>query len=94
MQKQRFLLLGVLLTSLVTLALEIVLTRIFSVTMWYHFAFLTISIALMGSALAIHVGFQETLVAATAVYGLAGFFLFREFRGVVSGERPAQVAPA
>jgi hypothetical protein len=42
--------LGVLLTSLSALALEIVLTRIFSVTMWYHFAFLAISMALMGSA--------------------------------------------
>lgn len=34
------------------LALEVVLTRIFSVTMWYHFAFLAISMALMGSATA------------------------------------------
>ena len=34
------------------LALEVVLTRIFSVTMWYHFAFLAISMALMGSAMA------------------------------------------
>jgi hypothetical protein len=45
-------LLGVFLTSLSALALEVVLTRIFSVTMWYHFAFLAISLALMGSALA------------------------------------------
>ncbi len=45
-------LLGVLLTSLSALALEIVLTRVFSVTMWYHFAFLAISMALMGSAVA------------------------------------------
>ncbi len=34
------------------LALEVVLTRIFSVTMWYHFAFMAISLALMGSAAA------------------------------------------
>lgn len=34
------------------LALEVVLTRIFSVTMWYHFAFLAVSLALMGSAAA------------------------------------------
>ena len=27
---------------------EIVLTRIFSVTMWYHFAFVAISVALFG----------------------------------------------
>ncbi len=45
-------LLGVFLTSLGTLTLEVVLTRVFSVTMWYHFAFLAISLALMGSAAA------------------------------------------
>ena len=45
-------LLGVLLISLSALALEIILTRVFSVTMWYHFAFLAISMALMGSAAA------------------------------------------
>lgn len=45
-------LIGVFLTSLGTLTLEVVLTRIFSVTMWYHFAFLAISLALMGSAMA------------------------------------------
>ena len=45
-------LLGVLLTSTGSLALEVVLTRIFSVKMWYHFAFLAISVALMGSSAA------------------------------------------
>ncbi len=35
-----------------TLALELVLTRIFSVTMYYHFAFLAISVALLGLAAA------------------------------------------
>lgn len=45
-------LVGVSLTSLSALTLEVVLTRIFSVTMWYHFAFLSISMALMGSAVA------------------------------------------
>ncbi|HOT91292.1 MAG TPA: hypothetical protein PLJ78_16095 [Anaerolineae bacterium] len=52
MKLERHQLLGVLLTSLGSLALEVVLTRIFSVTMWYHFAFLAISLAMMGSALA------------------------------------------
>lgn len=33
-----------------TLLLEILLTRIFSVTMWYHFAFVAISLALFGVA--------------------------------------------
>lgn len=34
--------------SLATLMYEISLTRIFSVTMWYHFAFMAVSIALFG----------------------------------------------
>ncbi|HSD66179.1 MAG TPA: hypothetical protein VLF95_05735, partial [Vicinamibacteria bacterium] len=42
-------LLGVALVSLATLALELTLTRLFSATMFYHFAFLAISIALFGS---------------------------------------------
>lgn len=49
---QRRQLLGVFLVSLGTLMLEIVLTRVFSVTMWYHFAFLAVSMALLGSAVA------------------------------------------
>lgn len=52
MQPERRQLVGVLFTAISALALEIVLTRIFSVTMWYHFAFLAISMALMGSAIA------------------------------------------
>jgi hypothetical protein len=43
-------LIGVFFVTLATLNLEIVLTRIFSVMMRYHFAFLSISLALMGSA--------------------------------------------
>lgn len=39
---------GVLLTTLGTLLLELALTRIFSVVFYYHFAFLAISIALFG----------------------------------------------
>src|SRR5262249_40887928 len=40
---------GVMLVSLSVLMLELILTRIFSVTMYYHFAFLAISLALFGS---------------------------------------------
>jgi hypothetical protein len=36
------------LVSCATLVFEIVLTRIFSVTMWYHYAFLAISLAMFG----------------------------------------------
>jgi predicted membrane-bound spermidine synthase len=41
-------LVGLLLISLATIMDEILLTRIFSVTMWYHFAFGAISIAMFG----------------------------------------------
>jgi len=47
-----FILGGILLTSLAILTLEIALTRIFSVLMWYHFAFMAISLALLGSGAA------------------------------------------
>ena len=39
---------GVLLMSLASLLLELSLTRLFSVILFYHFAFLAISIALLG----------------------------------------------
>ncbi len=39
---------GLFLVVLATIMYEIVLTRIFSVTMWYHFAFVAISVAMFG----------------------------------------------
>lgn len=39
---------GLFLIALATLLYEILLTRIFSVTMWYHFAFMAISVAMFG----------------------------------------------
>ncbi len=48
---------GLFLVTLSTLMYEIALTRIFSVSMWYHFAFVAISVALFGmtvGALAVH----------------------------------------
>src|SRR6266849_1802737 len=39
---------GLFLLTLCTLMYEILLTRIFSVTMWYHFAFVAISVAMFG----------------------------------------------
>lgn len=39
---------GLLLISLATLLLELALTRVLSVTLWYHFGFLVISTALLG----------------------------------------------
>jgi predicted membrane-bound spermidine synthase len=51
------------LLCLSTLMFEILLTRILSVTMWYHFAFVAISLALFGMT-----------AGAMAVYLLPGFF--------------------
>ncbi|MGD2248753.1 MAG: hypothetical protein PVF58_10140 [Candidatus Methanofastidiosia archaeon] len=45
---KKFLLTGIFFTTLSLLMLEISLTRIFSVTMWYHFAFLAVSLAVFG----------------------------------------------
>ncbi len=46
MKKQTYA--GVFLVTLATLMYEILLTRIFSVTMWYHFAFMAVSLAMFG----------------------------------------------
>ena len=54
---------GLFLTALSTLAYELVLTRIFSVTIWYHFAFLAVSLAMLGMT-----------VGALAVQLYASFF--------------------
>ena len=54
---------GLFMVTLATLMYEILLTRIFSVTMWYHFAFLAISIALFGMT-----------VGAVLVYLFPAFF--------------------
>ena len=43
---------GILLTTLATLTLEISLTRVFSSVLWYHFAFLAVSVALFGAGVA------------------------------------------
>lgn len=39
---------GLLLTTLSTLAYQLLLTRIFSVTMWYHYTFMAVSLAMFG----------------------------------------------
>ncbi len=70
--------LAILLTALATLALETALTRIFSVTMWYHYAFMAVSIAMLGMATGAATVFaqtwhdlsEETLVARIARYDL------------------------
>lgn len=50
-------LVGLFLTTMATLTYQVLLTRIFSVTMWYHFAFIAVSVALFGltvGALIVH----------------------------------------
>jgi len=42
--------LAIFLCSLASLAYEVALTRIFSISLWYHFAFMIISIAMLGFA--------------------------------------------
>src|SRR6476469_2610113 len=46
--RERTLVAGIALGSFATLLLELALTRLFSVVLFYHFAFLAISIALLG----------------------------------------------
>src|SRR6266496_3686919 len=52
---------GVALVSLSILLLQLTLTRLFSATMYYHFAFLAIALALFGSG-----------ASGVAVYALEG----------------------
>ncbi len=54
---------GLFMVALATLMYEILLTRIFSVTMWYHYAFMAISMAMFGMT-----------VGAILVYLLPGYF--------------------
>lgn len=58
---------GLFLTALSTLMFEILLTRIFSVTMWYHFAFMAISVAMFGMS-----------VGAIAVYLMPRHFTYEK----------------
>jgi MFS family permease len=64
---------GLFTLTLATLAYEITLTRVFSVMMWYHFAFVAISVALLGltiGALIVHY-FPDRFPAAAARRQLA-----------------------
>src|SRR6185436_15630689 len=46
--RQRLLLVGVAITAMAGLIIELALTRLFSVLLYYHFAFMAISVALLG----------------------------------------------
>src|ERR671922_423843 len=45
---RRLLFAGIFLTALSGLVLEVSITRIFSAAIWYHFAFVAVSVALLG----------------------------------------------
>ncbi len=80
-----------------TIVLEIVLTRIFSVILWYHYGFMTISLALLGLGLAGIVVYldpqrfrRESAAQASARAGLAfaatAFLAILGFHWIVSVE--------
>jgi hypothetical protein len=52
---------GLFLVTLATLMYELLLTPIFSVTMWYHFAFMAISVAMFG------------MTVGAIIFGATGF---------------------
>src|SRR4029453_9889369 len=59
MTADRRLLAGVFLVCFANMLLEVVITRLFSATMFYHFTFLAVALALFG-------------IAARGVYGFVG----------------------
>lgn len=66
---------GIFFISLSILMLELTLTRIFSVTMWYHFAFMAVSLALFGlgaSGIYVYI-FQNKLIKENIFYYLSIF---------------------
>jgi hypothetical protein len=72
---------GLFFVTLATLMLELLLTRIFSVILWYHFAFVAVSVALFGmtlGAVIVHLmpryfsgaDLSSRLAGASALFGL------------------------
>lgn len=70
---------GLVLVTFATLCFEILLTRIFSVTLWYHFAFIAVSVAMFGmtaGALAVYLRpawFPEARTAAAMAWSAVAF---------------------
>ena len=70
---------AVALASFATIALELLLTRIYSVTMYYHFAFMVISLALLGlavSGVALYLFPVFFARRSPAFWGALGMLLF------------------
>src|SRR6266498_3831977 len=64
---------AIFLFSFSALSYEIILTRIFSISLWYHFAFMVISIAMLGigasgAALSLYPGLKS--ISRIGLYGL------------------------
>ncbi len=77
---------GVFFITLATLMFEVLLTRIFSVTMWYHFAFVAISVAMFGlsaGATLVYV-FPRFFTAERTKEHMARFALFFALAAIVS----------
>lgn len=78
-QASRRTVLGLFAVTLATLMLQILLTRIFSVTLWYHFAFMAVSIAMFGmtaGAIWVHLrpaAFPESLASTQLARYALGF---------------------
>src|SRR5262245_30731777 len=64
---------GLFMVALATLTYEILLTRIFSVTTSYHFAFVAVSVAMFGMT-----------VGAVLVYRYPGYFSPRRIKGQIA----------
>jgi hypothetical protein len=81
------------LVALGTLVLEILLTRIFSVTMWYHLAFIAVSVAMFGMTLGAVIVYlaprwfhgprlRPALAVTTALFGLAAVWSVQTQLGI------------
>jgi hypothetical protein len=85
---RRLLFAGIFLISLSGLVLEVAITRIFSAAIWYHFAFVAVSVALLGlgaSGLAVQYGLKRikgnwaenlTFVSALAIVAFIPITLY------------------
>ncbi|MER3447610.1 MAG: hypothetical protein C4291_12600 [Candidatus Dadabacteria bacterium] len=73
------LLLGIFLISASGLMLEVTLTRIFSATIWYHYAFIAISVALFGWGLggfSLHILKERNIIKSTPGFLALASLLF------------------
>ncbi|MCW4019346.1 MAG: hypothetical protein NWF00_11830 [Candidatus Bathyarchaeota archaeon] len=78
-RNKNFVLVGILIVSFSSLMLEILITRIFSTVIWYHYAFIAVSVAMFGlgfgGVFAHYVGKKRPLLematAATLIFSIS-----------------------